>query len=74
MTTATAIKLDAGLVNEARTYGTAMHRSAPKQIEYWARIGRIAEENPDLTFDDIRGILISLEQVRAGMVSEYEFG
>ncbi|WP_365732912.1 hypothetical protein [Nitrosomonas sp.] len=30
------------------------HRSIPEQIEYWLRIGNIAEENPDLTFSMIR--------------------
>jgi hypothetical protein len=43
----------------------------PKQIEYWSRIGKIAEENPDLPFAMIRDILIA-EQEEA--TSEYRFG
>ena len=43
-----AIKLSEGLINDAVTNGKAQHRSAPKQIEYWARMGKIADENPDL--------------------------
>ncbi len=43
---AKAIKLSEELINDAVTNGKAQHRSAPKQIEYWARIGKIADENP----------------------------
>jgi hypothetical protein len=42
-----AINLDTQLVNTAKAYSTAQSRSVPKQIEHWAKIGRIAEENPD---------------------------
>jgi|TARA_R110001606_G_scaffold366348_2_gene521480 hypothetical protein len=71
---ATAIKLSDKLVGEAKVSGLALHRSPPKQIEYWAAIGKIAEENPDLPFTFIKGILIGMEEVSAGDVSEYEFG
>jgi len=29
-------------------YGDVYHRSTAKQIEYWSKIGKISEENPDL--------------------------
>jgi hypothetical protein len=35
------------------------HLSVPKQIEYWSKIGKIAQENPDLPFSLIREILIA---------------
>ena len=34
----------------------------PKQIEHWVKIGRIAEENPDLPYNFIKDILLSLEE------------
>jgi len=71
---ATAIKLSDDLVKDARAYAKAQHRTPPKQIEYWARIGKIAEENPDLPLSFVRDALIGLEEVRAGHVSEYELG
>lgn len=43
----------------------AQHRSVPKQIEYWSRIGKIAEENPGLTFAMIRDILIAEQEETA---------
>ena len=71
---ATAIKLSDALINDAAINGKAQHRSTPKQIEYWARLGKIAEENPDLPLGFIKGILIGKEEIDAGDVSEYEFG
>jgi len=70
----TAIKLDDALVEAARIYGEASHRSPPKQIEHWATLGRIAEQNPELPYDFLVGILRARAQVKAGEVSEYQFG
>lgn len=69
-----AIKLSNELVNDAVINGKAQHRSAPKQIEYWARIGKIADENPDLPLGFIKGVLLGQEERKAGEVSEYQFG
>ena len=71
---ATAIKLSDALIKDAAINGKAQHRSTPKQIEYWARLGKIAEENPDLPLGFIKGILLGKEEIVAGDVSEYEFG
>ena len=65
------INLDTELVKTARIHSTVESRSVPKQIEYWARIGRIAEENPDLTYNAIKGILLGLEDIKIGNVEEY---
>jgi len=71
---ATALKLSDKLVESARPYATAMNRSVTKQIEYWARIGKAAEDNPDLPISMIRDLLISREEAKAGMLSPYTFG
>lgn len=55
------VNLDADLVKLAKTYSAVNHRSIPKQIEYWAKIGRIAEENPDLNYHGIYSMLLDLE-------------
>lgn len=68
------VKLSDNLVNQAKRYAQAQHRSVPnipKQIEHWSLIGKIAEENPDLPFAMIRGILIADQEKP---VSEYQFG
>ncbi len=71
---AKAIKLSDELVVDAATHGKAQHRSAPRQIEYWARIGKIADENPDLTLGFVKDILTGLEEAETGDVTEYHFG
>ena len=68
------IKLSDSIIEEARPYASAMHRSIPKQIEYWARLGKAVEENPDLPLSMVMNLLISLEEAKAGKFSEYTFG
>lgn len=65
------VKLSEVLVETAKRYGEIEHRSVPKQIEYWSRIGRIAAENPDLPFSPIRDILVADQEEPVG---EYRFG
>jgi len=69
-----SIKLSEELLNSARHYANVYSRSVPKQIEYWSRIGKIAEENPDLSYDMIKSILIGMAEADDGDISEYEFG
>ncbi len=70
----TSIKLSDELIREARRYGAVYSRSTPKQIEYWSKIGKIAEENPDLPYAFIQEILIAREEANDGALSEYTFG
>lgn len=69
-----AINLDEGFVREARTQSKVMHRSVPKQIEHWARIGHIAEDNPDLTYSQIKDILFGLQDEEDGNLKKYKRG
>lgn len=71
---AIAIKLSDLLVEDAKPYAQAMHRSVPKQIEYWARLGKVAEENPDLPVHMLQDMLVSIEEVKAGNLTPYKFG
>ncbi len=70
----TTVKLSEKLVQSARQYGVVYSRSVPKQIEYWARIGKIAEENPDLPYDFIKDILLALEEKDEGQTTPFTFG
>tara|TARA_B100000959_G_scaffold136406_1_gene143358 strand:+ start:4017 stop:4235 length:219 start_codon:yes stop_codon:yes gene_type:complete len=71
---ATAIRISEELVNEARKYSRVDHRSLTGQVEHWARIGKCAEENPDLTYNFIKELLIGVEELDRGEKSEYKFG
>ena len=67
------IKLSDDIVNDARHYASVYSRSVPKQIEYWSKIGKTAEENPDLPFDMIKGILLAKQEANDGELTPYEF-
>lgn len=71
---ATTIKLPDELISEARRYGDVFSRSVPKQIEYWSRIGKIAEENPDLSYSFIKEILLAQQETADGKVTTYKMG
>lgn len=71
---ATAIRISEELVNEARKYSRIDHRSLTGQVEHWARIGKCAEENPDLPYNFIKELLIGVEELDHGEKSEYKFG
>jgi len=67
-----SVNLSDKLILEAQTYSKASSRSVAKQIEHWAKIGRIAEDNPDLTYMAINEILLGIEDMKAGNVEEYD--
>ena len=69
-----AVKIDSDIVESAKIYGMAESRSATKQIEYWAKIGKIEQDNPDLTCQDIADLLLSMAHVKAGNTTPYSFG
>ncbi len=70
----TAVRVSQELVKEAKIYSKIDQRSVTGQIEHWARIGKCAEENPDLTYHLIKEILIGLVELDQGESSEYNFG
>jgi len=70
---ATAVRISDKLVDEAKLYSKIEKRSLTGQIEFWAQIGKIAEENPDLPYYLIGEILIGLEELNNGNLSEYQF-
>lgn len=66
-----SVRLDDTFVREAQVYADANHRTVPKQIEHWAQIGRIAEDNPDLPYEFIKDALVATAEMDAGAVEEY---
>ncbi len=71
---AKAIRISDTLADEAKKFSRVEHRSVAGQIEYWATIGKHAEENPDLTYDLIKELLIGIEELDRDEKSEYKFG
>jgi hypothetical protein len=70
----TAVRISDNLLQDARKYSKVDHRSITGQIEHWAKIGKCAEENPDLTYTLIKEIFIGIEEINSGEKEEYQFG
>lgn len=69
-----AVRISEDLVSEAKKTSNSEHRSVSGQIEYWARIGKCAEENSYLTYALIREMLIGIEEFGQNAKTEYKFG
>ena len=52
------VKISDELHEAAKQVGKAMNRSINAQAEHWMRIGRLIEENPNLTYWKVREIFI----------------
>ena len=70
----TALKLSDELIELAKPHAAAKQRSIPKQIEYWARLGKVVEDNPDMPLQFIKDTLLSIEEAKVGQRSAYQFG
>jgi hypothetical protein len=71
---AIAVRISDKLAHDAKLLCKVESRSITAQIEHWARIGKCAEENPDLTYSLVKEILIGIEELEQGESSEYTFG
>ncbi len=71
---ATAVKVSDDLFTKAKIKSKIFKRSIAGQIEYWAKIGQMVEENPDLPLPFIQDILVGREQIKAGQGTPYIFG
>lgn len=60
----TSVRIARDLYEQARGDAIAEHRTIPGQIEYWARVGRAALDNPDLPVSFIAESLASLAEPR----------
>ncbi|MDD4966714.1 ParD-like family protein [Halothiobacillus sp.] len=61
----TSIRIDQTLYEQARSEALTEHRSIAGQVEYWAKVGRAALDNPDLPVSFIAESLVSLAEPRA---------
>jgi hypothetical protein len=62
--TSTSIRIDQALYEQAKTDATIEHRSIAGQIEFWARVGRAALDNPDLPVTFVAESLASMAEPR----------
>ncbi|MEZ8107392.1 MULTISPECIES: TA system antitoxin ParD family protein [Vibrio] len=68
---ATSVRLDDNFVSQAKVHAEAENRSVPKQIEYWAKIGQIMIDNPDLPYEFVKESLLANQEVKQGLTKRY---
>jgi hypothetical protein len=59
-----SVRIDDTLVEQARTAAKAEFRTVQGQIEFWAKVGRAALDNPDLPASFIAESLMSMNELR----------
>lgn len=64
MPASTSIRIDQTLYEQAKTDAAAEHRTIAGQVEFWAKIGRAALDNPDLPVAFIAESLASMAEPR----------
>jgi hypothetical protein len=57
-----AIRIDEELYEDAKRTAAAEYRTVPLQVAFWAKIGKVALDNPDLPVEFIKDMLIAKEQ------------
>ena len=55
----TPVRIDDALYAQARSQARAERRTIAGQIEFWALVGRTALDNPDLSIDFVRDLLVA---------------
>jgi hypothetical protein len=70
----TSIRLDQHLIEKATIIAKALNRTPPKQIEHWAKIGEIMEDNPDMPYEFVKQAIIAKAEKEAGKLEPYDFG
>ena len=53
------VRINDLLYREARTHAHAERRTIARQLEFWARVGKAALDNPDLPTEFVKDLLIA---------------
>jgi hypothetical protein len=64
----TPVRIDECLYEDARAHAKAESRTIAGQIEFWAKIGKAALDNPDLPVDFVRDLLLARAEGRDRMI------
>ncbi len=70
----TVVRISDQLANDAKRRSKVEQRSMTAQLEYWVKIGKAGEDNPDLTFALLEEIMISRSEIESSQGEEYVFG
>lgn len=66
--TTVSVRIDEELVSAARSAAKAEFRTVQGQVEFWAKVGRAALDNPDLPASFIAESLMSMGEPREDVI------
>ena len=70
----TVVRISDELAMDAKHRSKVEQRSMTAQLEYWAKIGKAAEDNPDLPFAFIKETMVARSEIESSQGEEYVFG
>ncbi|NQZ12029.1 MAG: hypothetical protein HRT35_33165 [Algicola sp.] len=69
----TNVHLNNELIEKANGSCIESNRSVSAQIEHWARIGAVMEDNPDLTYEFVKQVMVGKAEKDDGKLESYQF-
>lgn len=66
------VNLDGEFEKIVQSHSMLQNRSMPQQIEHWAKVGQVVEDNPELSYNIIKEILSGIEDAKLGNIEEYK--
>lgn len=69
----TQVRVDNDFMEDVKIAATFNHRPVGYQVQYWARLGQIMEDNPDLHFEAIKNILQGMSELNEGKGKPFVF-
>jgi len=68
------ICLDKRLIEQATIAASELDRTPGRQIEHWANIGKMLEDNPDLPYEFVKQAISTQAERNTGELETYDFG
>ncbi len=69
-----SIELSESLIDDAKFASKIAKITPSEQLEYWARLGKACDENPDLPVPMLQDILVSRAEINLNKLIQYHFG
>ena len=69
----TVVRFSDELANDARHRSKVEQRSMTAQLEYWVKIGKAGEDNPNMTFALLEEIMTSRSEIESSQGEDYVF-
>ncbi|CAM4104066.1 MULTISPECIES: TA system antitoxin ParD family protein [Vibrio] len=68
-----SVRIDQELIDKAAIMAKALNRTTSKQIEHWAKIGKMMEDNPDLPYELVKQAITAKAEKDTGKLEAYSF-